>query len=455
MFRDNDISASRNAKKARPGWEDAERVIYEGNLNILILWDTGRAWRKLIGWLRLVDACRDNDVLIHVISHHRTYDPRIRRDRKTLIEEGVDAEDETEKLAERVKRAFDANREQGKPHSRPPYGYEIQIDPENPRRTIRVPVPEKAAIAAEVITRVAKSESLTSIKKDLIRRRVPTYNAAEGLIDPRSNGKEPQWSTQMLRKICLNKAYIGKRAYIDNDGREIVVDATWPAIIDEETFYTTYNLLKDPKRITTRPGKGKYLLAFFAKCDVCESPISRMSGKADPMRYRCHDKSCVTIRMDWVDDFIAHLVCERLARPDAFDAIAKPKEETANLEAELARLNAEHNEALELRKKGKLSLLALSQEEERLLPQIHEIERKLQPAPLPQVITDLRKDALGNKVLILTRWLQLDVPARKDVVRTLFESIRIRKTNAIGRVSKEEDIAAMLKYRVRVKWRKE
>jgi DNA invertase Pin-like site-specific DNA recombinase len=454
MFRDNDLSASRNSTKVRPGWEAAEKLLYSGGVDVLIIWETSRAWRKLSEWILLVDACRDNNVLMHVTSHYRTYDPSIRRDRKTLIEEGVDSEDEAEKLAERVKRAFDANREQGKPHSRPPYGYEVQIDPNNPRQTIRVFVPEQAAIVREVIERVAKSHTLTAIRNDLNARGVPSPSVAQGHINPRSKGKIPLWSSTAVRNICTNRAYIGRRAYIDeSSGREIVVPATWEAIIaDDKLFYQAYDLLNDPERKKTIPERGKYLLSFVAQCGVCGNHICRMSGKENPMRYRCYsDRPCVTIRMDWLDLFVSELVCQRLAKKDVYELLTKLDDSKKTLSLELEALRVEHQGALDLRAKKKLSLVALSQEEERIFPRIAELEAGLRPVTVPRVVEDLAKDAKGNLGLLRARWNAQEIPAKKDVLRALFKSIKLHKSPILGRVN-ERQLEGVLRERVKVKW---
>ncbi|MFD8532078.1 recombinase family protein [Streptosporangium canum] len=441
MYRDNDLSASRHSTKERPDWQRLAKDLEAGLIDILIMYESSRAWRKLSDWVLLVDACRDNNVLMHITSHQRTYDLTQRRDRKTLIEEGVDSEDETEKTSERVKRAMEANRRQGRPHSRPAYGYAIEVDPANHREKVRVPVPEQAVIVREIITRVAKSEPISVIVKDLNLRGVDSPSVAQGLKPhPRSKGKA-LWSPAMIRKICTNEAYIGKRG---------LVDATWSAIVDKELFWKANNLLKDPGRKTTIPARGKHVLSFLGTCGECSEYLRRKGGQG-PDRYTCSsDKGCVTIRMDWVDLFIDELVCNRLAKGDVFEQLTARNDKP--LYAELEALRADHQEALDLRSKGKLSLMALSNEEERILPRIAELEQSLEPVAPPQAVEDLIRDARGDLKVIRARWSKLEVPAKKDVIRTLFASIRIMKTSVPGQTKTEEQIENMLRSRVKVAW---
>ncbi|WP_248961281.1 recombinase family protein [Sphaerisporangium perillae] len=452
MYRDNDISASRYSSKERADWTRLHNTLVNGEIDVLILYETSRAWRKVYEWVPLVELCAENKVLIHVTSDRRTYDPNDDRDWETLLEDGIDSEKESRKISKRVRRAMDANKEQGKPHATPAYGYEIQIDPADHRTKIRVPVPEQAAIVKEVIRRVAQSDPITAIARDLNERGIPSPSVALGLnTEKRSKGKTPLWSPAMIRKMCKNVAYIGKREYVE-DGRTIFADGTWEPIVDEELFWKARNLLSDPTRKTTKPGRNKYLLGFLGTCDVCGSYLARMGGR-DPYRYRCNaDKSCVTIRMDWTDMFIGELVCQRLAKKDIYELLTRQDDADKARVVELEALRADHTTALDLRAKGKLSLLALSQEEERLLPRIAELEQALRPVTIPKALEDLTRDAQGNLQTIRARWAALAIPAKRDVLRTLFKSISIKKTKTPGQHKTGEQVERMLIERVAFEW---
>lgn len=90
---------------------------------ILIIWESSRGSRQVEEWCHLLKLCEKRGVLIHVTSHHRTYDPTVPRDRRTLLEDAVDSEYESSKLAHRVTRSMAANAAAGAPHGRTPYGY--------------------------------------------------------------------------------------------------------------------------------------------------------------------------------------------------------------------------------------------------------------------------------------------------------------------------------------------
>lgn len=450
MYRDNDLSASRYTTKERPDWTLLHKDLSTGTLDMLILWETSRAWRKLYEWAPLVELCADNKTLIHITADNRTYDANDDRDWAALMEDGLDSEKESRKIRKRVKRALDANRMNGKPHSPPAYGYRIEVDPTDYRKKIRVPVPEQVKNVIEVITQVGQSVPVAAVARSLNQEGIPSPSVAMGMATPRSK-TTPLWTNAMVRKICTNFAYIGK---LECDG--VLVDGTWPAIVEEELFYKAYNLLKDPKRRTTKPGSSKHLLTFLAQCDICKDSIRRMGGKK-PDLYKCGSpESCVTIRMEWVDLYIEELTCQRLAKNDVYDLLTNRDEKHKQLATDLEALRAEHQQALELRAKGKLSLIALSQEEGRIFPLISQLESQLRPVTIPRVLDDLTREANGNVAIIRKRWAALEIPAKRDAIKTLFKSITIGKVvTQVWRYTTEEQVERTLRERVSIEWANE
>jgi hypothetical protein len=65
---------------------------------------------------------------VAVIEEARVYDPANPRDRRSLLEDAVDAEYESAKLSARAKRAAAAGAAEGHPHGRVPYGFRRLYD---------------------------------------------------------------------------------------------------------------------------------------------------------------------------------------------------------------------------------------------------------------------------------------------------------------------------------------
>lgn len=81
---------------------------------------------------------------IWVTTHGRLYDPTNARDRRSLHEDAVDAEFESDKSSARIRRNVRDAAKAGKPHGKNIFGYMREYDPQT-RELVRViPHPEQA-----------------------------------------------------------------------------------------------------------------------------------------------------------------------------------------------------------------------------------------------------------------------------------------------------------------------
>ena len=83
------VSASRFGKKVRDDWAKLGADVAADKLDIVVMWDLSRGDRTVASWAAFVDLCRERGVLIHATAHGRTYDPRVPRDWRTLMDDGV------------------------------------------------------------------------------------------------------------------------------------------------------------------------------------------------------------------------------------------------------------------------------------------------------------------------------------------------------------------------------
>src|SRR3546814_19166076 len=101
----------------------------------MVCWETTRGSREPIDWFTLLNLCRDNGVLIYVISDERTFDPRRARDYKDLATAGVDGAYESDRVSERVRRGHRFAAKSGRPSvGRSPFGYRRTYDRSEERR---------------------------------------------------------------------------------------------------------------------------------------------------------------------------------------------------------------------------------------------------------------------------------------------------------------------------------
>ena len=165
------------------------------------MWDTSRASREPEDWFAFLRRCRDGNILIYITTEERTYDVTIARDWKTLADSGVDNAYESEKKSRDVKRGMAANAAAGMPHGVRQYGFERTHGPRTGVLTGQGPIPGEAAIAAEIIRRIAAAEPVSAITADLNQRGIPSHGWGEY-----DSGK---WCRRSVRRVASSVAYIG------------------------------------------------------------------------------------------------------------------------------------------------------------------------------------------------------------------------------------------------------
>jgi site-specific DNA recombinase len=398
---EDEESASRFAKKERQGWPNLISDAASGNLDIIYLWETSRGSRKLGEWIDFLDLCREHNVLIHVTTHRTTYDMDNRRQRKSLIDDGVDNEDESEKTSERVKRHLRANKEQGMPHGICNYGYR-RIYAAN--RALLGQEPDGSApVCTEIITRVAAGEPVSVITADLNGRGIPGPGGGV-------------WYRRQVFRIATNVAYVGK---IRLDGE--LIDARWPGIVPEDVFWAAQHLLTSPGRKMTRPGRSKYLLSYLMTCGECGSALAADTPRKRMVtyKYRCSGQPhCSSVPMADADEFIALAVRKKLSEPGFYKHLVSGSDErVVRARAEAARLRAELDEWAT----ADISARAFGLREAKLLPLIEAAEKRAEELAVPLPLRDLATPGED----IQARWDAMPVAARRDVIRLLFPDLRL------------------------------
>jgi len=405
---EDEESASRFARKERVDWPRLVDDVERGNLDIVYLWEASRGSRKLSEWTDFLDLCREQGVLIHVTTHRHTYDMRVRRDRKTLIEEGVDAEDDSEKTSERTQRALATNAANGMPHGVRQYGFERTHDERTGALTGQRPLPGEAEIAAEIIRRIASAEPVSAITDDLNRRKIPAHGGNNG---------SGEWTRRTVRRLAASPAYIGKRRVGDE-----LIDAQWNPIIGDDIFWAAQHVLSNPARHRTRPGKAKFLLSYLMICDVCGKPVqvNTLRCRMTTLKYWCseHQGHSNRVNMEEADVFVTAAVKRRVARPDLYaHLVAGNDERIVQARAEAARLRAELDEWAE----ADISAHAYAIREGKLMPLIEAAEKRAAELAVPLALRELAAPGAD----VDARWDGMPVAARRDVIRLLFPKLKL------------------------------
>lgn len=416
------VSASRFSSKARPGWDALVAGVEAGRFSYVVLWEPSRGDRKLAAWARFLETCFETGTGIYVTSHGRLYDLRNSRDWRGLAEDGVDSAYESEKNSARTRRGVAGAVERGLPTGRIPYGYRRTYTREAGRARLlqhQEPDPAESLVVVEVITRIARNDSIVSIKRDLAARDIRTR--AGGL-----------WSHASLTSMVLNGAvYIGKRRH--NGGP--LLPGNWEPLVSEDLYWRAVAVLRNPARKTQadkrggiRPGAAKWLLSYLARCGVCSTPLSvknlvRVAGNIP--HYRCAE-GCVVTPVEWLDLILTRSVVKVCASPVLYRVLtAGEDQEAETLRAEAAvereRLAGFEQQAIS----GDLSASSFARIAAGIEEKIADLENRARTLSVPPALRDLLGSPAPDSEQdreqeIFDRWNGMPVPARRDVVRTLF-----------------------------------
>lgn len=431
---DDGVSASDYGTKIREGFGQLMDDLRTGafGADVLILWESSRGSRSVAEWVALIELLKLRGVVIYVTTHGRIYDPRNARDERSLLEDAVDSQYESRKTSARVRRNKAASAAAGEPNGRTPLGYVRLYDPVTRRRTAQVP-DDSDLIPAELrparpmapyirglFASLRRGESLKSIARK--------WEAA-GVLSPiritqkgQQVGGQP-YSAAHLRSLALTYAYAALRVHVPksksgNSARkpspDQIHEGTWEPIVDRETFYAVQNLLSDPTRRTTRPGRANHLLTMTARCDVCGGVVTFRSHRGGQLF--CRSANHVRVNMAEVDTYATALILNVLSDDDLGGLMAERGADTLSelrtVRAEIAALgqrlealadNVEIPEELLARRATALkAALVTARERERELA-------------TPDALRGLIQPGAG----VAERWESLSMETKRQVARIL------------------------------------
>lgn len=416
-FKDLDRSASRHAKKSRDEFEAMIAGIEAGHCRILVTWEASRFSRDLDIYVRLRSVCMTAGVLW--CYNGTVYDLSKGEDRKATARDALESEGEAEAIRERNLRTARQFAEKGKPHGPILYGYARRYDPDTGDLIDQIEHPDRAAIAEDIFDRVAAGEALGAVAKSLAEKKILTRF-------------DKPWTTSSLRVMLRNPAYMGRRMH---HGRE-VCDATWPAIVEEETFRAVQRVLDAPDRKPKRDNKVRHLLSGIAVCgehpdEPALRPIRHSRGHD---AYRCPTRFDVQVHALRLQAYVEEAVIEWLKSDAAAHAFhnEEDRSQAAAARLRLERLNAQLREARKSAARFKadgtpeLSIASLSALEESLTPQIEKADAESQTPAVPPLLRDLagRPDADA-------RWDSLHITQQRMILRMIVR-IRVFQARATG-----------------------
>jgi DNA invertase Pin-like site-specific DNA recombinase len=441
-----DRSASRFAKRDRPEWAKLLTGLRAGRFDVLVLWEPSRGDRTLTTWSQFLDECRSWNVLIHIVSHHHTYDLSNPRDWKALAEDGIDSAWESEKTSMRIKRDLADSAARGRPHGRKAYGYMRRYYPDTGKLASQEPDPATAPVVKEIITRVAGGDAVSAIRRDLNRRGIPSSTGG-------------RWAHSSINSLVLNGVcYIGKRRH--NGGP--LIDGDWPALVSEEVYWRAVTILSDParkkdaeRRGGIRPGGAKWLLSHIARCSKCDVPLgvrrNRMRNGVPVPQYDCENGHAF-IPVEFMDKCVSEAVIKWASKPGVYEAIMRGNDSEAaaardEASAERTRLAQFEDDAIA----GRISAASFARISAGIETRIADLERAANEAAVNPVLSALldRGSAEDN---VRACWAGMPLTARRRVVRAITAVpgyLRLRPSGPRGRA--HGDAAVLDPWRIEMR----
>jgi DNA invertase Pin-like site-specific DNA recombinase len=385
--------------------------------DVLWLWESSRGSRKVGEWVELIEECERNSIVIRVTTHGRFYDPRNARDRRSLLEDAVDSEYESSKVSHRTSRTAAAAAAEGRPHGQIPYGYRRVYHEETRAFIGQYPHPVEAPVVAELFERIAAGHSLRSIARDF----------AERGIEKRSGGP---FSPAHLRVVAINPSYAGLRVHQpgrkaryqhDRTGQRIT-KGVWEGIVSEALFYAVQEILTNPARRTSRPGRANNLLSMIARCAVCESVLaaSYRNGREVGIRYyQCHAKGCVKVRADDLDEMVTSTVVAYLARQDVYQALQQESDDEnddlAAVRDDIADIKRQLSDLASAYARREITVGFVARSEPPLLAELAKVEQREQELLTPSVLRGI----IAPGADIAEQWTTMPISARRELLRLL------------------------------------
>jgi DNA invertase Pin-like site-specific DNA recombinase len=334
-FVDNDLSAFK--RKRRPDWDRLGAAIRAGTVDALLAVHPDRISRGDLRDLEdIIDLLNGHDVPVHTVNAG-DWNLTTASGRMNARIIGSVARGESERMTEKIRDKMTELREQGRHHGRTPYGYrrvEVQevVDGRLVGHTSLAIVDEQAKVVREVADRIIAGWSLRRICTDLDERGVATLR-----------GARDGWRPAVVRQLVTRPTVMGWRGHHD----EPVARGDWEPILDRPTWERCRDILRDPARKTTRPGR-RYLLGGMIWTSDGQRMAGRpyVSGSTRPERRRpCYFGPHVYIDAAQTDAEVVAQLWEHLAElhelpaPDDAEADAADADITA-AEGELRALVA-------------------------------------------------------------------------------------------------------------------
>lgn len=248
----------------RPGYADLLADIRSRRCDVVLAWRPDRLWRDSVESAMMMRLCVKHGVQMVATVAEGDRDPSNPGDKMvtTIVSAVGEYESASKAARSRAKHRQLAEAGQISGGGLPVYGFT-----DASRRMIDE---SEAAMIREAATRLLAGEGLRGVAADLGRRGIRTK-----LGRP--------WTAGNLRRLLRAPHIAGLRRHQG----QVVGQASWPAIVDPETWAAVQDILDHPKR-QLPPGRREYLLSRgIAVCGLCGAALVARPRSDKRRAYAC------------------------------------------------------------------------------------------------------------------------------------------------------------------------
>jgi site-specific DNA recombinase len=289
VFVDNDLSASRFARKPRPQYARMLEAARNGEVTAIAVLEADRLTRRPAENEQVISLAEEHGIALATVAGEIDLATASGRLQFRML--GNIAAHESELKSERVKRKMEQLALAGED------GGGVRAFGRAADRMALHPV--EAPLVQQAVERLLAGGTLKAVVAD--------WNAA-GITTTR--GKP--WGPTSLRRMLLQPRLYGARTYL---GQVVVADA-YPPVVPRERWEALRALLTDPSRSKGAP--TRYLLSGIAACYACEVGLVGDPQRGRPF-YGCRGqrRGCgkVVVSAKDLDAIVSEAVLERLSGP--------------------------------------------------------------------------------------------------------------------------------------------
>jgi DNA invertase Pin-like site-specific DNA recombinase len=356
---ENDMSAY--SGKVRPKYQRLLVMLRTGEANAVLALSGKRLQRDWRDAFAFLDLAQERDVAVDTIKTGR-YNLNTAEGRAQARRAAIDAQEESEEIAERVRDAKQDNLREGTYRGGPrPFGYEQDGMTVRTLECPACPGTEGFAVNREckacgadavnakdseawyterAIDTVIEGGSLRGICRDWAERGLLTptrrYRQEDGT--PGDPVGRP-WTSGALRKLLLRPRNAG---LVDYQG-EVVGKAAWPAIVPESEWRDCKEILENPSRKPKLRTGRRWLGTGLFLCGVCEGKstlyvtLSGGGSKGPQPTYRCDTCQKIGRNAEALEEFVEGVAVGLLSREDAA-GLFLPRQDGSGDREDLMRL---------------------------------------------------------------------------------------------------------------------